>query len=522
MNKNSKFKLMIVSMSLFFVLQNQVVLSRSDSGSDDPFAHIQYSQVFDQTSLYKKYRTLMYKLGCAENVFASQADADSITKKADDSLNQSVSINKYTILPFDPISDAKELAAFEKECIQRLNNARRISIMTPTVEGLSNLAFMGIVGASINGIDKVSPGIFGDSVGQTSLGALLTALYTLKGIMGAGYNLIYWPDNSLEDLENHFAKNKCYIPKALWPKIEKEFIAARGDLYHREQHTHFLRFALGFTVYKLKPTITFKYEMSVEDIKNELNKRIDTFFGDYKNNLDINYIKINVAKFVDVLTNNDESITPQAPRYLYLYGSGGIGKTHFVQTLSDWINELIPTSVGFEEVIINSSIDLEGSENSPGTFLKALRNQLIQNKRGSVIMMDEATWLNSGGMVSPAKRIFNGDRSKLITSYFGSNMDGTGVSLEIPPMLIFVASNEAIADPALESRFDTVFYPAPLQERLITYGINIAEKSAALKQADCAVNKELIAKWVQSFDEKSRNFRFVAGNVEALLLVNNK
>ncbi len=554
MIKIIKFQRIIVAMSLFLAVYHGSIIARGDA-----FDQIQYNQVFDQTDIYKKYRKLMYKLGCADNVFQSDVGSDSITKKSGDTSDQSALIDKYTTLPFDPIKDAKELAAFEKECMDRLNNARRLSIVTPTIEGLSDVAFMAVIAGSIYAASTFTPTItayFSSMMGKNKdtdnsaiehnagkeaekqelvikdnstqnaiTSTIITTLFALKGLVGAGYNLIYWPDNSLESLENHFAKNKCYIPRALWPKITKEFMAARQDSHNRQLHTHFIDFALGFTVYKPKPTLRFKDGMSIQDVKNELNARIDAFFGNYKDNkdnIDINYIKINVSKFIDLLVPHRSSKLVQAPRYLYLYGSGGIGKTHFVQTLSDWIDELIPHSVRFEDVVINSPTDLEGSEHSSGAFLKALRNQLIQNKRGSVIMMDEATWLNYGSMISSAKRIFNGDRSKLVTSYFGTNMDGRGVSLEIPPMLIFVASNEVIADPALESRFDTILYPTPSLQALFLYAVNVADNSTVLKEADCSVDKNLIAHWVQSFDEKHRNFRYVAGNIEALLLLNKQ
>jgi hypothetical protein len=278
---------------------------------------------------------------------------------------------------------------------------------------------------------------------------------------------------------------------------------------------------LGFTIYKPKPALHFKNNMSMRDVKTELHKRIDQFFAQYKDQADIKYIKINVSKFVDLLCAHQTSkVVTQAPRYLYLYGSGGIGKTHFVQTLSEWIDELMPHSVRFEDLVINSPDDLEGSSQYPGAFLKILRNQLLQNRRGSIVIIDEATWLNSGSMISPAKRIFNGDRSKLTTSYFGSNMDGTGVSLALPPMLIFVAANEEITDPALKSRFDTVHYPMPMQEALVEYAYKTAEKSKILQELNYQINKQAIQDWVQKLDAKYKNYRYVAGNVESFLLKN--
>lgn len=500
MMRKLNFTLKIVSMSLFLLLQNMAIVA--GYGSDDPFSKIQYKNAFDQATIYKKYRILLEKMGCAGNVFQQNADTN-------------VKNDSSEIASFDSVNDAKELAAFQRECLGRLTFARRMSLATPTFNLMSDIAMTGLVTLAIMHYITDSAGR-----GQAGINAIWTAALGLATGIKTTYNLAFWPQNSLEALENHYAKNKCYIPHALWPKIEQQFLEARQSLPRNEAHKHFLEFSTAFTVHKPKRTLKFKDDMSIEDVKNELDRRIDEFFDAYKNNPQLNYIKINVSKFIDLLVHDPKSANVQSPRYLYLYGSGGIGKTHFVQTLESWINELVPQSVSFENVVINSYDDLEGSEARPGAFLKALRNQLMQNRRGSVIMMDEATWLND--MVSPAKRVFNGDQSKLVTSYFGKNMDGTGVSLEIPPMLIFVASNEVIADPALESRFDIISYPAPSQEALIMHGLRVAENSSVLKQANCPVNPELIVKWIQGFNERSRNFRFVAGNVEAMLLANNK
>ncbi len=507
MNKNVIIRCMLL-MSLL-VLQNVTILS----SADDAFRKIQYSQAFDQTAIYKKYRTLLEKIGCADNVFQSDADADSITRFIADVADPV----KNNGVKFDPVADAKELAAFQKECMSQLNYTRRMTLASPTFGAVNNLALTGLITAAALYLIKDTV-----SNGFTQTNALYTTVSGIVAGLTSTYNLLFWPDDSLEDLEDRFAKNKCFIPRALWKKIEKQFMTARQDSFNRDVHTHFIEFSLGFTVYKPKPAIYFKDNMSVSDIKHELNQRIDNFFADYKDAVGIDYIKINVSKFIDTLVVSDDLVKVQAPRYLYLYGSGGIGKTHFVQTLSDWIGELIPGSVRFEDVIINSSDDLEGSEQRPGAFLKVLRNQLMQNKRGSVIIMDEATWLNNGGMVSPAKRIFNGDRSKLVTSYFGSNMDGSGVSLQIPPMLIFVASNEGLADLALASRFDMILYPSPSEEVLIANAIKIAEQSKVLQEANCPIDRAFIAQIIQSLDPKIRNFRLVAGNVEALLLAHQK
>lgn len=498
--------------SLFFSTIIIFMMCGSLHASFNSYAGIQYSSAFNQTKIYEKYRNLMKQLGCADNVF--QLDADSISV-ASNSLS-GIGDKNIDEEKNNNVVDPKEFAAFQKECLDLLQNSRRFSLAGPMLSSLSDIAFTGLATAIIMKYmqDNLASGFTGTNF-------VYTALQGAMNSMKSSYNLIYWPENSLEVLENHFALNKCFIPRALWSKITAEFIAARQNEVSRQQHIHFIDFALGFTVYKPTQALQIKNSMSIDDVKAQLNQRIDKFFKDYKDQADINYIKINVAKFINLLVADRASKeNVQTPRYLYLYGSGGIGKTHFVQTLSEWIDELMPQSVIFEDLVINSPDDLEGSPGYPGAFLKILRNQLIQNKRGSVVIIDEATWLNYGSMISPAKRIFNGDRSKLVTSYFGSNMDGTGVSLEIPPMLIFVAANEEIADPALKSRFDIVNYPMPMDNALVDYAYAIAEKSKFLQERQYHVDKKDISDWVTSLDEKDRNYRYVAGNVESFLLKN--
>lgn len=260
-------------------------------------------------------------------------------------------------------------------------------------------------------------------------------------------------------------------------------------------------------------------EMSSLEIKTELNERIEAYFDRYimtsETARELAFIKLNVDKFVDQLF--DRSSGP-APRYIYLVGSGGIGKTHFVEQLSQWIEELLPESVNFEAVVVQNAEELEGTAKQSGALLNVLHNQLAQNKHGSVVILDEATWLNASAMVPCAKRTFNVDQSKLCTAYFGNGPDGRSVSLAIPPMLIFVASNEDIKDDALASRFDVVHYPAPSKEALIMHAAKIARESRALQRAGISVGQDAIESWINQLDSKLLNFRSVAGQVEVEFL----
>ena len=295
-------------------------------------------------------------------------------------------------------------------------------------------------------------------------------------------------------------------------------MVARQNQFEQRKSMDFITFALGITIYKPKPEIGLD-QSAAEHITQDLWARIDLFFNDYDNSSNNGdpkyrwYLKVNIHKFVQALLNRNG----QAPRYLCLYGPQGIGKTHFVNELCKWMEELISDGIRLEELVITSAGELEGSEQRPGAILRVLRNQLMANKRGSVVFMDEATWLNRDDMISPSKRIFNGDQAKLSTSYFGGGVDGTGLTLELPPMLIFVAMNEEIKDPALKSRFDYIHYPSPKQEALTTYALALAKKSAILHADSNMFDRSKIDAWIQSLDISDRNFRYVSGNIEALL-----
>ena len=57
--------------------------------------------------------------------------------------------------------------------------------------------------------------------------------------------------------------------------------------------------------------------------------------------------------------------------------------------------------------------------------------------------------------IAALKRVFNGNCASLKTQYFGGGIDGTGIELAMPKILIICASNDdKIEDEALSSRFD--------------------------------------------------------------------
>lgn len=502
---------MIIKKIVFFIitfLQVTHLFGTSIKNMSGPYDNIRYHEAFDQDEIFKKYQKLMYTLGCAQNVFCNQSDEKIVLRS-----KAIRHYNKEQNALFEK-EITNEIEKYQHDCLKQLNRARCMVLAEPGIESGLYISFGGIAAlATIYLLGKDSAG--GSYSGYS---AIFSAAYELSGLGRSLYNLIFLPNNSLESLENYFAKNKCFIPKILWPKIITAFIDARQTDALKEKSINFLKFALGFTIYKIPVKTVFKSEDVVSDIKNELDKRIDAFFNEYmindKEKTSLMHIKINVAKFIDSLVDK----TSRPSHYIYLHGLGGIGKTHFVQTLASWLEELIPNTIYYQDLVINTITELEGDENKPGAFLKILRNQTMENKTGSVIMIDEATWLNDISMVSAAKRIFNGDRARLSTAYFGIDIDGSAVTLDMPPMLIFVASNEELSDPALASRFDIVHYPSPTQETLANYAYKIIQQSTILTKQSNMISYDAIVDWINSIEVKNLNFRYVAGNVESYCL----
>jgi len=465
---------------------------------DDPYQGIRYNDAFNQKDIYSKYKDLLLQTGCGHNLFEEDHQAVVVT----------LSEEEYS----------KKLQEFENECLSLLNKARSVVLFKPAVAEIVSTGLKTGVFLSAFMYMKKNDNEFLSMMGTiySSLFQALGAISVSKDLIYVAHNFISKPDNSIGYLEEYFAKNKCYIPNVLWPKITELFILVRENKYPAD----FLNFILNFTVYKPKDSNLFKRPDFISDIKNELRIRIRDFFKNYQN-LDeesLSFIQINVEKFVDELINGHTSQLGHGPRYIYLHGVGGIGKTHFVQTLASWLEELMPNSVLFEDLVINSVIDLEGNEKTPGALLKVLRNQLMRNKRGSIIMFDEASWLNDYNMISSVKRVFNGDRSKLSTSFFGTNIDGSMISFSIPPMLIFVAGNDTIHDAALASRFDLVSYPIPTKEALFNYALKIINESDIIKNNSVIVDNNKVYAWIQNLKDGDCNFRYIASRIEGFLL----
>lgn len=479
----------------FIVLSNKIISIEIDN----PYQKISYKEAFEQEDIFERNKYLLKALDCSENIFPNETNEPLST--------------------YDQHKLKQEIQLFENNCLIRLKSKSMLSLFDPLGEGLKDISWGSIHLLAANTI--LSKNSYGNSRMRGILWReIIETLFIFFNSIKTSMNK---PENPLGYIETTFAKNKCYIPRDLWPKIIKEFEHARNDYYYQDKHINFLEFALGFTTYKTKPLIQIKDNFTIDEIKSEINKKIDKFFDEYSevDSKSITLIKLNVTKFIDALINNQNKSSTSKSRYLYFYGPHGIGKTHFVQKLAQDINELIPNSILYSDLIINSGEELEGTSDTPGAFLKVLRNQLIQDKLGSIVVIDEATWLNNKKMLDVTKRTFNGDRSKLITTYFGTEFDGTGISIKIPPMLIFLTNNENINDPALESRFDIINFPIPNKQALINYAFKIANESEILKKEKYIIDRIAIENWVNEIEKNNCNYRYIQANIETFIVKQN-
>lgn len=489
-------------LALIMLLSTPLIKSMDSSGSD-PLKRLNYKEAFDQKKVHEQFKQYLIDSGCSEN---TEVNMPQLVEE-----EQELQENNALLLHNPPVnSEVKE--AYEKACLKQLQSAKNWEL---TKKARQDLSFLFL---TIFTTYAVAKAIDMDSMGGSFsvFSGISSSLYLLKNIIESGFDFIQPPTHALEKYEESFAKNQCFIPNKLWPAIIENFMTARQNEFAQRKSMDFIEFALGLTIYKPKPELGINPSASGQ-ISNELKARIDLFFKDYegeKISKQTCLIKINVEKFINCLINLDEKM----PRYICLYGSGGIGKTHFVNKLCKWMQELINDCVQFEELIITSADELEGNEQRPGAFLRVLRNQLLANKRGSVVFMDEATWLNRGDMTSSCKRVFNGDQTKISTSYFGKNIDGTAIELKVPPMLVFIAVNEDIQDKNLRGRFDIVKYPNPKTESLIEHAIEFANDSEILKNSNAVIDKEKISAWIKSSSKENSNFRYIDANLEACIL----
>lgn len=457
----SRFLCKVALVVSIFVSNDRCDTMIGGGGDVDPLISLRYRDAFDQQKIFNKFRDLMEHWGCDKNVFQDAISTNQLKQSSGQKAKR------------DEAFWAQRKKAFEKACLAKLAWERRGSIGKPVVNASVFLALM-VVGTYVTNKFFVDKNSLGGSFGTAN--TIMGSAFILFDIIRTGSNFWRTQPHLVDELEKEYAVNQCFIPRDLWSLIIEKFTAARSNPHEELRSINFIKFALGFKQYRpLEPVLMRLPSKPLQKaekgpVAEEILRRIDTFFACYETRpAQLSALKEHVSAFISQLINGgDDSLRCQ-----YLVGSYGKGKNQFVTELASWIDELLPQSLHYEEFKVSSLAELEGSPNQAGLFLTALRNQLRAKRRGVIIFMDEATWLNEQHLTSEAKRVFNENFSKISTQYFGNDIAGHGLNLSLPPTLVFVASNEPIKDGALSSRFDSTPFPEPKGNALADHAVDV-------------------------------------------------
>lgn len=474
----------------------------------DPLMNMKYRTAFDQTKIHQDFADCMKEWGCDRNVFGAAATAQGPRRVIMDVAYQSgyqpqgagmreclIPVEHEFMVVREGRPVVSRAQAYQDACLKKLLWARRYAISAP-IQDFGSMAV--VLGCCALTLQKMLEGNKEASVQQAVGFGWMNFLYNLgfrlEDAIRAGINLYWPPEERLGELEERFAKNKCFIPRQLWEKIVEEFMMARTNQISQDAHINNLEFAVDLTIYKPLKPLVIAQNKSLQEAKQEICARIENFMkSNYRVPQDcltqeIVDIQEAVCDFLDALAQNTRVNNPVKP--LFLKGSYGIGKSFFViDNLYKWIEEFFPGSVKLEQLQhLTSAAELQGSVgHEHGMVLDIVRNQCKVESRGSIVFVDEGTWLNNPSMVDISKVVFNGYQSHVSTKYFG---DDVAIDIPVPPMLIVVASNEPIKDKPLESRFKQIEFPMPTVKALVDYALDKAQQSDSLRLQGIAVTRQ--------------------------------
>lgn len=423
--------------------------SGSSEPSKDPLSGMNYRTAFDLSDVYKSFADVIEQLGVTDNVMSKEISGlDSY---------QSVASNANTV-------NAERFDAFQKACLDHLRKQRLWILSYMGRESVTLLTLMIVAGAVC--IKVLGASSFGGSFAIFTV--LFNSVWYLRDIIRSGFNMISTPSHPLDEREKLYVTNQCFIPNAIWPKIEQGFMQARSNPFEESNALAFLDFSLGFTALKKQPALS----ADKEAIKRSVFEKINNFFADYEipeGSPIVYVVQANVDLFIDAIFGHPT----RRARPIFLVGESGIGKTKFVHVIYQAIIESLRDKIQFCNEVIAQPDDLEGSDAKHGLLLRI--TQLLHKSLlyGGILILDEANWLNDPCFLSAAKRTFNGDLTNQKTRYFGGGSLGQGVDFDLPPILVFVANNSMINDSALASRFDIVHFPKPKKIALRTYATKL-------------------------------------------------
>lgn len=448
----------------------------SPQSNQNPVAGINYTKAFDQSRIYEKYSDLMEHIGCDENLKFSKPDSPSLFEQcqgvASGLIKDCQNNGDYIAIDLrDNLYYKEQLSNFQNECLDLLKTERRTIILRPAYEqGYFQAALLSIVGTACYFVPSALP---------FSLPFVAMDLaYNGKVVLRALNNWLDTPRHSVDEVETIYAIHKCFIPNQFWKPIEDEFLKARGNQFSQNGALNFLEFTLGLTVYKRQSPLNLP--STPEKIYQKLHDKVDGFFSDYEKFdklMHLPSIKRSIADFIRGILGGEER-----PRYIYLHGSLGIGKTFFTESVNKWIEELLPNRTCYFDHKIRDVADLEGGPGVAGVYLSVLKNLCKEDKTAAVLLIDEATWLNRDEFIPSALKVFEKSKGKLQILYSGEGKaEKNNIEIDLPPILTFVAGNDKIENKALSSRFNFIEYPLPKKSTLIRHAIkNIKDDKTSL------------------------------------------
>ena len=502
----------MTSLLVFLLVWNSCAMMGGEGDSHhDPLTRINYRAAFDHTKIDEKFENLLNRV--VDNRVNDIEGLDPGRSHLPPSRRVGTPADAYILLDFPQniaqIFEGNEWKKYQRACLSKLQNARRVALLEPARESATLLVL--IAGAVVGSVELLGVDSYGGSI--SIFAGFLQALQPVRTGIRSLYDLAFTPTHPLDDFERQFALNHCFIPDDLKPSLIRHFMTARQNPMMTQKSLEFIEFTLGLTIYRQQLPVSLSCDE--EAVLPRISHHIDKFFESYPHHepfsQELLKLKGNVFLFIkSLLCKLDKK---ESPRHIYLYGVGGVGKTKFANCLYEWISEIFSNSILFERFSVTSSDELEGNAERPGIFLRALRNQCLGKKNGSIILLDEGDWLNS--MVSPAKRVFNGNLAEISTAFFGAGVDGTGIHLRGPRSLVIVCSNNEVEDSALRDRFDKFTFPLPTSNALLEYGASLLGKSALFQ------GRKIKEREINFIKEKIRslsNFREIEAIIPTLAL----
>lgn len=486
------FTLLIYQISIFSMG------SKTTKDKKDPMTNLNYDKVFNFGKIYIKYISFLEQTDCLQNVLPEEAEhlkslrqkSQNIEASQKDKESEDIVINIAEDIP-DQENLAlikKQKASLKKACLSQLYSHRRYAFLVPAKEGIVLILLFGVAAAVVIVIFGVDS--YGSNLSVVT--SITSSMWFLKNVIQAVLDLASNSAEELDNLEIKFAKKQYLIPRAIWPKINNNFMVARTNLFKQEESINFIDFCLGLTLYKQKiPTVI--YDSPEYQAKTKLLwAAIDKFFSSYTETKENFYsiveeIKILIGNFLEnvITQKNSKKIKP-----LYLYrNKGGIGKTYFIENIVvKKIRSIFGNIIYFENTNITSAEELEGSEDKPGVLLRLLRNfclSPLNNSTGIILLLDEADWISSDQYSGAIKRVFdtkNNSSQYCLSTYLGKGTDGSGIQLKLPPLLICIISNTKIENHSLANHFIDIKFPLPSKEALKKYALKFLKKNKSVTQ----------------------------------------